>query len=109
MPSISIAWKDNTNVIRVRGLADDDGNFLSDATVTVQSVVDEITGDAVSGITVPITMEYESGSDGVYKGTIPHGAAFEEFGRYTATVLAISSEGYRGQWEETLRCRVRRG
>lgn len=105
----STLYVGNTSIIEVDGLADQDGAYQNDATVTLQSLVDKRTGVAVSGVTVPLTLSYVAASNGKYQGTILHDADVTAGRVYIATILAISSAGQRAQWTETLIAKVRQG
>jgi len=105
----SALYVGNTSIIEVDGLADQDGTYQNDATVTLQSLVDKRTGVAVSGVTVPLTLSYVASSNGKYRGTIPHDADVTAGRVYIATILAISSAGQRAQWTETVIAQVRQG
>lgn len=107
MINYSALYVGNTSIIELDGLADQDGVYQNDATVTLQSLVDKRTGDAVSGVTVPLTLSYVSSSNGRYRGTIPHDAGVTAGGVYIATILAISSAGQRAQWTEEVLAQVR--
>lgn len=112
--SNSSLYVGTTAVIELDGLAtgDADGNvdeYQNDATVTLESLVDKRTGDAVSGVTVPLTMSYVASSNGKYQGTIPYDAAITAGRIYLATVQAISASGQRARWVETVIARVRTG
>lgn len=107
MINYSALYVGNTSIIELDGLADQDGVYQNDATVTLQSLVDKRTGVAVAGITVPLTLHYVASSNGRYRGTIPHDAAVTAGGVYIATILAISSAGQRAQWTETVLAQVR--
>ena|SRR5690554_6635024 len=107
MSNYSALYVGNTSIIEVDGLADQDGAYQIDATVTLESLVDKRTGVAVSGVTVPLTLFYVASSNGKYQGTIPHDAGATAGRVYIATILAISSAGQRAQWTETVLGQVR--
>lgn len=109
MSTASIFYRGNTAIVRIRGLRDANRNYLDDATVLMVSLVDESTGEAVDGVSTPVDMEYVADSDGVYEGVIPHNADVTVGHRYIATVRAESTGGHRGEWEELIRVRTRRG
>ena len=108
MATGSIFYKDNTMVIRCDELADLNGVYQNSATVTLESLVVESTGVAVSGVTVPLAMSYVASSDGRYDGSIPVAAAMVVGTSYLATVKAVSG-GNTNQWEERVKCKLRRG
>lgn len=109
MSNHSALYVGNTSIIEVDGLADQDGAYQNDATVTLQSLVDKRTGVAVSGVTVPLTLSYVASSNGKYQGTIPYDAAITAGRTYLATVQAISASGQRARWVETVIAQVRTG
>jgi len=109
MINYSALYVGNTSIIELDGLADQDGVYQNDATVTLQSLVDKRTGVAVSGVTVPLTLSYVASSNGKYRGTIPHDVDVTAGRVYIATILAISSAGLRAQWAETVLAQVRQG
>tara|TARA_A100001201_G_scaffold143757_1_gene147295 strand:+ start:31768 stop:32100 length:333 start_codon:yes stop_codon:yes gene_type:complete len=98
----------DTAVMRLTGLADKDAAFVNDATVSLTDFADEITGVTVTGLTLPLAMNYVTGSDGVYEAVVSHNAAVVLRRWYVATVLAISTDGSRGTWEERVRCSKKR-
>lgn len=107
MINYSALYVGNTSVIELDGLADLDGDYQNDATVTLESLTNKVTGAAVSGVTTPLTLSYVAGSDGQYQGTIPHDAAVVAGNVYLAVVLAISAAGQRARWTERLVARNR--
>jgi hypothetical protein len=106
---MSILFRDNTAVIRIRGLRDSSNFYLDDATVSLLSLTDAVTGASVDGVDTPIEMSYVPGSNGTYEGTISHNAVVVPGRRYTASVRAVSDEGHIGQWEKTVQARIRKG
>ena len=107
MSDHSIAYVGNTLVAEVAGLMDDDGDYQNDATVTLESVVDQ-KGVAVSGITVPLAMNYVASSNGTYRATISKDAAFTAERWYVATFKAVASSGAVMVIEERVRAQKRR-
>src|SRR5690606_34779862 len=109
MINYSALYVGNTSIIELDGLADQDGAYQNDAAVTLQSLVDKRTGDAVSGVTVPLTLSYVASSNGKYQGTIPHDADVTAGRVYIATILAISSAGQKAEWTEGVVAQGRQG
>lgn len=98
----STIYVGNTSIIQLDELANQDGTYQNDATVTLQSLTDKASGTAVSGVTVPLSMSYVAASDGKYQGTIAHGAGLTAGKVYLATVRAVSASGQRAEWVETV-------
>ena len=71
----------------------------------VTAIVDQY-GVAVPGITVPIVLVHMG--SGLYRAVLPTGGTFTHGRRYNATFSAIGTQGYHGQWEETLLAQTRR-
>lgn len=106
---VQIVLRGNDNVIELDELKNEvAGTFLNAATVTV-TVVDS-GGTQVAGQTWPLTMNYVSGSDGKYRGTIEDVAVFNLFSpsgavsktqgfNYIAKVTADGGTGLKGFWE----------
>jgi hypothetical protein len=95
---------ENTHILEVVNLMDHLDAVQTDATVTVTAIVDSA-GSAVSGVTVPITLNHVSA--GLYRATLPHGGGFTAGRKYRATFKAVGSQGFRGEWVETLIAKVR--
>jgi hypothetical protein len=90
-------------IVRLSELKDEDGNFQNDATVTLESFVDRLTGAAVTGITLPLSMPYVPSSNGTYEAEIPYNTSVVVERFYTALVRAISVTGKRKDWMETIK------
>jgi hypothetical protein len=67
VPAKLIFYQKNTQIFEIDGLKDQNGNYLDSATVTA-TLVDQ-NGNEVAGF-VGITMNYVTGSQGIYQGTI---------------------------------------
>lgn len=102
----STMYLSNSHTIRVDLLRDEDGSYINDATVTLESFVDK-NGDAVSGVTVPLTMSYVAASNGRYEGALAASLSLSAERWYTATVKAVSGST-QGQWAERVRATTRR-
>jgi hypothetical protein len=105
MTHSTIFVDDNTHVLELVGLVDNLGAVQTDATVKVTAVVDQ-NGLAVTGVTVPITLPHIG--SGLYRAILPAGGSFHAGRRYNATFSAIGTQGYHGQWEETVVAQTRR-
>lgn len=104
----SIVYVGNTSNIEVQGLTDINGNYVNNATVQVTSIVKVGETDNVSGIALPITCPYLTGTNGDYRGTIPSTAAFVDGVVYEATIKVTALTGEVGTWEERIRAKTRR-
>jgi hypothetical protein len=96
---------DNTHLVEVKDLKDNDGAVQTDATVQLTALVDKLTGDAVTGVTLPLSMPHVSA--GLYRATLPHGLSVTAGQLYLATIKAIGSQSFRAEWVETLVAQVR--
>jgi hypothetical protein len=107
MSDHSTLFVGNTSYIEVTGLADRDGEYQNDATVTMESLTD-LRGTAVSGVTVPLALTYIPASNGDYRGTIPAAVAVNADRKYLATVKALGSQGFTFLAVETVIAATRR-
>lgn len=82
----------NTTLLIVDGLADTTGAYLDDATVTLESLVDD-RSVPVPRFTVPVALAYVEGSSGRYQTTLPHTLALLKDKGYLATIRAESDAG----------------
>ena len=96
---------DNTHLVEVKDLKDNDGVVQTDATVQLTALVDKLTGDAVTGVTLPLSMPHVS--SGLYRATLPHGLSATAGLLYLATIKAIGSQSFRAEWVETLVAQAR--
>jgi hypothetical protein len=99
----------NDHVIQLDELQDHEGAFVNDATVTLDDIFDERTGDTVLGVSFPVAMDYVSGSNGRYEGLVPYTADVTKFRRYVATVTVLATNGRRGSWREYVWVTERKG
>lgn len=92
------ASANTTIVVEIANLKNDiTGDFINDA--TVEAVVTKgCEKTPVGGIPNPLPMDYVSGSDGTYRGTIPSTAALEEFTTYCVDISMQSSGGVAAEW-----------
>lgn len=93
----------STTLVKVNGLRDSDGNYQNNATVTIESLTERVSGDAVSGISVPFTLTYVTSSNGDYRGEIPETLGVTDGGQYIAVLRAELSTGQVKQWSEHIR------
>ena len=105
--SHSIIYVGNTHRIEVTGLKDADGAFQNDATVTLETLVDELTGTTISGVTLPLSLNYVTASNGDYNAPIPSDAGIVAPNSYIGTIKAIASGGEVGLWQETMIATIR--
>lgn len=95
----STVYVDNDSMLRVEALRDRDGNLVTDATVTLESLTNK-SGTAVSGVTTPSTLT--NTGDGNYEIMVSSSAGFSAGKIYEATVKAVTVGGLVGEWVETL-------
>ena len=86
-----VALGDPTNPTGTEGLRDALADaYVNDAdSVSVVAVTDDETGAAISGITIPVSMEYLEDSNGVYTGKLPAAAEIAQSQRFTIKIVAI--------------------
>jgi hypothetical protein len=99
----------NDNIMRLVGLTDTTGVVQNDATVTIEEIIDLGDDQPIGGVAFPIAMNYVPTSAGTYEGVLPHTLEVQVGRDYQAKVRVIASSGRRGEWEERLRARLRRG
>ena len=98
---------DNSTSAEVIGLTDHNDVYQNDASVTLEDLVDRITGVQVTGGNFPYSLAYQVGSNGDYKVILPPTLAVVENRTYIATFKAVSSQTYQGTWKELVRARRR--
>lgn len=103
MSRYSIVYMESTNVLRLSGLQDQAGNFVNDATVTLEEILTVDGKVAVGGLTVPVTLVYVTSSDGVYEAKLATSVQFVESQQYDAKVKAVASNGDQATWKERIR------
>lgn len=97
MSNVNIVYTGNDTVLEVKGLKNEvTGAFLNSATVTATLVDDD--GNQVAGETWPKTLEYVSGSDGIYRATLPYTMSLAAGGRYEANISVNAGAGLRAAW-----------
>lgn len=87
----TLALGDPKNPTGPRGLHDKvSGDPINDATVTLEAAIDLDTGDPISGVgSLPLSMPYLAGSNGVYSAKIPDAAAVSEGQRVEYQIKAV--------------------
>jgi len=96
----------NDNLLEVSGLQNAlNDSYINDATVTV--TLTNQAGDAVSGQAFPLTLNYVTDSNGVYRATLEDALALTEGAIYTAKITADAGGDLIGTWTIPLTARVR--
>ena len=103
----SVFYVGNSAIARVDSLRDEDGNYVNDATVTLESFTNEAGGGAVGGVTTPLTLSYVAGTNGRYEAALSHSLAVTPGEWYVGVFRAVTSGGLRGQWTERVRAQTR--
>lgn len=97
MSNVNILYTGNDTVIEVAGLKNEvTGAFLNSAAVTATLVDAE--GDQVAGETWPKTLTYVTGSDGIYRATLPYTMSLVPSGRYVAQISVNAGAGLRASF-----------
>lgn len=105
MSTIQTLLIGNDTIFEVDRLKDElTGSFKNAATVTVTLV--DADGAQVAGDTWPKTLDYVTGSSGVYRATLPYTLDLEENARYDAQVSVNAGAGLRAAW--TVECVARK-
>ena len=76
----------NDNPVEIDGVMNVDGEYVSNATITLTLYTTDDTPATVSGAT-GLTMSYVSGSQGRYRTVIPSTVALVENANYTIRIL----------------------
>jgi hypothetical protein len=98
MSTIHILYLGNNSIVDVTGLRNEyTGAFVSDAVVSV-TLLDQA-GQPVIGSNWPLTLDYVTGSNGVYRATLPYTLDLVEGGRYLARIQADDGAGMHAQWD----------
>lgn len=93
-----LLYKDNDMVLRVTGVKDERQNVFGDDTWAVEITLKHEDGTEVSGQNWPISLSYESGTDGNYITTLPHELQVE-VGQELIGELHISTDlGNEANW-----------
>ena len=108
-PSFSLIYPEgNSHVVRVDRLRSHDDIYQHNATVTLETLVEDESGNAVVGVTTPLALSYIAASNGRYEAFVPFGTEFVVGGRYRASIRAVAITGIRREWVEPLLCIARR-
>lgn len=99
----STLHKNSTGIARVFGLADNDGVFQNSATVEITAFVNRKTGVTITGIALPLTLDYIAASDGDYEGAILDTIQTVVGETCIATFNAVGTQTYKKEWKETVR------
>ena len=102
----SVVYPGSSNSVELRGLQASSGAYQNAAVVTVEDIVDG-NGTSVTGLSFPLTMSYQSGSNGTYQATLSPSAGFTDGTRYTATIKAVAGS-LEAVFTETVRAQLRR-
>lgn len=73
------------------------GTFLNASTVTIEALFDE-EGNTIAGPALPVTMDYVTGSNGIYRVTLADTWAFVLGQCHSAKVRSDDGPGLRGEW-----------
>lgn len=80
-------YVDTDNNVSLTGLNNDDGSYVNNA--TVRATVYEANGSTeVSGQSWPVTLNYQSGTDGNYSGVIDDAASLVDGAYYWVEITA---------------------
>ena len=98
--ALDVAFALNTNIIELIGLRDAiTGAYINNATVSVVDI-DHEDGDPVGAVSgSPITMTYQSGTDGTYRGVIPADLPLVAGECYVAVIEADGGVDRFGRWD----------
>jgi len=81
-------YKDNDNLIRVRGLKDrTDDSYVNSATINL--VLKDEDGAQVAGVAWPVSATYVTASNGDYNGILPKEAAIAPKTSYYVEITAV--------------------
>lgn len=96
---------DNDNVITVAGVRNGKTDeYLNNA--VVKMTVTDMDGRPVSGQTWPFIMDYQAGSNGVYKAVLENTQALKA-NEYYRVDIEIQGDGLSGRLSQTYRARKR--
>lgn len=102
----NVLYLDNDNDLILEGLKwKFAGTFVNDAVVTGR--IKDAAGVDVPGVAWPVTMDYQTGSDGDYVGTADKAVTLVTGTRYFAHIDAVKGSAD-GHWELPVVARVRR-
>lgn len=98
MSTINILYIGNDNLLEIAGLKNElTGLDLNGATVTVTLL--DADGAEVGGEVWPKALDYVTGSDGIYRCTLPYTLSLTAGRRYTTQITADAGNGLRALWE----------
>lgn len=98
MSNVHILYADNDTVLEVDRLRNGlSGEFLNTADVSVTLLEDD--GTPVDGVSWPLSLAYVSGTEGLYRVTIPYTLGLVPNRRYLAELVADDGPGLHSQWE----------
>ena len=96
MASLNLYEGNNSLDIELSGLKlRSDGSYLNGATVTCD--IEDVNGDRISGTPLPLTLSYETGSNGNYSAVLDSASDLVAGRVYTVRILAISGSN-KGEW-----------
>lgn len=98
----------NSHLVRIRGLKDEDGVFINNADTVEATLLEADRESEVTGVTWPVPLYYVGGSNGDYEGGLPAGLDVEEGARYYLKLTATIS-GKRYEVMRTVKAEVRYG
>jgi hypothetical protein len=101
-----ILWIGNSNLIRVRKLQNvQSGAYLNAATVT--ATIKDAAGNPLAGETWPISLSYETGTDGAYSADVSDGLVAANGDTATLVVDCVESL-IKAHYEIPLLCLTRK-
>jgi hypothetical protein len=96
----------NDNLLQVLGLKNSlTGLVISDAVITA-NVLDS-TNTLVSGVTWPLTLNYISGTSGIYRVVLPASLNLISGKFYTINITAVSLLNGTCSWSQTIKATTR--
>lgn len=97
MSNVNVIYTANDTVVEISGLKNEvTGAFLNSAVVTATLV--DAAGNQVAGETWPKTLSYVTGSDGIYRATLPYTMTLAAGGRYEAQISVNGGSGLRASF-----------
>jgi hypothetical protein len=96
----------NDQTLTLEGLQDEvTSNYINDATVT--ATVKDRAGNAVSGQSWPLTLDYVTASDGIYRGNLEDTLVLAPGVSYFVEISAVAGAG-KGFWRFARKAMERR-
>jgi hypothetical protein len=105
--STTKAYLDNSNLVRITGLANDATGAYINGGVTVTADIVPQGGTTVVTDGGPISLSYVAASDGIWQGVFSDNLVIVDGERYTCRVTADGGEFLTGHWELPLLAKVR--